>query len=412
LLLPYLLIIGIDKLVHSLGIKKQEGTSVLQSVLTLIFLAVIGKKRVSKGETIKDYGIAAIAGFSKIPSKSYLHKFLDEITVSCAENFEIVSAKAFKKLGIFKGRIINLDGHFIGYFGKSKIGKDKHPTRNISMKGIKAFFSQDQETGNPIFARVAYPRKGLTPENATIPMLENIKDIFPEIEKVVFDKWFSVGSLLEYLDKKMKLKYVTLIKLYENRIEEMKSIPKDEFKPLIGTDRMIGFKETNLRNFSGKMKLIVVRFFEDGIEKYYGYLTNDYESSEEQILNEKSWRWRIENFFKNCNFLGIDALPSIALNKIAAMLAIKLFAFNLIACLRKDLGGDFEKKTVESIFEELIEFPALVKANGDRIVVTFFGNYKNSHKEAVQKLMKKFDESGMNVPISWLGSRRIEVRFK
>ncbi|MGZ4161170.1 MAG: transposase [Methanobacterium sp.] len=397
---------------HYLGVKKQEGISTLQSVLTLIFLAVIGKKRVSKGETIKDYGIAAIAGFSKMPSKSYLHNFLDQITVSCAENFQVASAKAFKKLGIFKSKVINLDGHFIGYFGKSKIGKDKHPTRNISMRGIKAFFCQDQETGNPIIARVAYPRKGLTPENVTIPMLKIVKDILPEMEKVVFDKWFSVGSLLEYLDKKMKLKYITLIKLYENRIEEMKSIPMDEFKPLIGTDRLIGFKETNLRNFSGSMKLIVVRFFEDGIEKYYGYLTNDYESSEEQILKEKSWRWRIENFFKNCNFLGIDALPSLELNKIAAMLAMKLFAFNLIACLRKDLGGDFEKKTVESIFEELIEFPAFVKTNGERIIVTFHGNYKDNQKEAIEKLMKKWDETGMNVPISWLGNRRIEVRFK
>ncbi len=67
------------------------------------------------------------------------------------------------------------------------------------MQGIKAFFSQDQETGNPVFVRVAYPRKGLTPENITIPMIEIIKDILPEMEKVVFDKWFSVGSLLEYL---------------------------------------------------------------------------------------------------------------------------------------------------------------------------------------------------------------------
>ena len=404
--------LGIYQLVSSLGIKKQEGISVLQSVLVLIFLAIIGKKRVSKGETVKDYGIAAIAGFSKMPSKSYLHKFLDQITVSCAENFQIVSAKAFKKIGIFKGKIINLDGHFIAYFGKSKIGKDKHPTRNISMGGIKAFFSQDQETGNPIFARVAYPRKGLTPENVTIPMLQIVKDILPEMEKVVFDKWFSVGSLLEYLDKKMNLKYVTLIKLYENRIEEMKSIPTEEFKPLIGSDRLIAFKDTTLRNFSGGMKLIVVRFFEDGIEKYYGYLTNDNESSEEQILDEKSWRWRIENFFKNCDFLGIDALPSIELNKIAGMLAMKIFSFNLVACLRKDLGGEFEKMTVESIFEEIIEFPALVKTNGDKIVVTFYGNYKDSHKAAVQKLMKKFDETGMNAPISWMGDRRIEVRFK
>ena len=404
--------LGIYQLVTSLGIKKQEGISALQSVLVLIFLAIIGKKRVSKGETIKYYGIAAIAGFSKMPSKSYLHKFLDLITVSCGENFQIVSAKAFKKMGIFKGKIINLDGHFIAYFGKSKIGKDKHPTRNISMGGIKAFFSQDQETGNPIFARVAYPRKGLTPENVTIPMLQIVKDILPEMEKVVFDKWFSVGSLLEYLDKKMNLKYVTLIKLYENRIEEMKSIPTEEFRPLIGSDRLIAFKDTTLRNFSGGMKLIVVRFFEDGIEKYYGYLTNDYESSEEQILDEKSWRWRIENFFKNCDFLGMDALPSIELNKIAGMLAMKIFSFNLVACLRKDLGGEFEKMTVESIFEEIIEFPALVKTNGDKIVVTFYGNYKDSHKAAVQKLLKKFDETGMNAPISWMGDRRIELKFK
>ncbi len=403
---------GIDKILDTLGIKKQKGTSIFQSVLTLIFLSVIGKKRVSKGETLKDYGIAAIAGLSKIPSKSYLLEFLDKITVSCAEKFQIASAKAFSKFGIFKGRIINIDGHFIAYFGKCKIGKDKHATRNISMPGIKSFISHDQETGNPIFVRVAYPRKGITPEKATIPILEITNDILPGIEKVVFDKWFSVGSLLEYLDKKMDLKFITLVKLYENRIEEMKSISKEDFRPLIGTDRLIAFKETNLRNFSGSMKLIVVRFFEEGIEKYYGYLTNDYDSSEEQILKEQSWRWRIENFIKNCNFLGLNALPSIELNKIAAMVAMKIFAFDLIACLRKDIGGDFENKTVESIFEELIEFPALVKANGDKIIVTFHGGYDYSQKEAIQKLMKRFDETGMNVPISWLGNRRIEVRFK
>ncbi len=69
-----------------------------------------------------------------------------------------------------------------------------------------------------------------------------------------------MGSLLEYLDKKMKLKYITLIKLYDNRIEEMKSIPKEMFKPLVGTDQMIAFKDTTIRNFSGSMKLIVVKF--------------------------------------------------------------------------------------------------------------------------------------------------------
>ena len=40
------------------------------------------------------------------------------------------------------------------------------------------------------------------------------------------------------------------------------------------------------RNFSGSTKLIVVKFFDSGEEKYHGYLTNDYEESEAQIIDE------------------------------------------------------------------------------------------------------------------------------
>lgn len=396
----------------NLGIEKQKGIATLQNVLSLVFLAVIGKKRVIKVEKVKDRGIAVLAGFSKLPSKSSLYGFLDKISVASAEKFGIACAKAFKKQGIFNGRTVNLDGHLISYFGDLKIVKDKHPTRNVIMRGIKAFIIQDQDTGNPVFGRVEYPRQGLKPATVAVPMLEIARNILPDLEKVVFDKWFSVGSLLEYLDKKMNLKYVTLIKLYDNRIEEMKSIPKAEFEPLVGTDRLIAFKDTTLRNFSGSMKLIVVCFLEEGIEKYHGYLTNDYESREVQILNEKSWRWRIENFFKDFDFLGLDALPSIELNKIAAMIALKLFAFNLMACLKQDMEGEFEKLTVESLFEEIIAFPALVKAKGDRIVVTFYGNYKEKHRVAVETLLRILDESGRNLPVSWLGNRRIEVRFK
>lgn len=396
----------------SLGVEKQKGISILQSVICLVFLSIIGKKRVSKVENLKDHGIAVVSGFSKLPSKSYFHEFLNKIMVSGAENFEIASAKAFNKFGLFKGKIVNLDSHIISYFGDKKIGKTKHGTRNISTRSIMAFTVQDQETGNPIFVRVKYPRKGLKPENLTVPMLKISKDILPNIEKVVFDKWFSVGSLLDYLDKTMNLKFVTLIRLHENRIEEMKSLPKDKFRPLVESDRMIAFKDTTLRHYTGNTKLIVVNFVDDGEEKYCGYLTNDYESTEEQIIDEKNWRWRIENYFKECDFLGLDALPSIELNKIAAMMAIKAFSFCLVSCLKIDLGGDYKKMTIESIFEEIFEFPAIVKGKSDRLIVTFYGNYKDRHKNAVLKMMQKINETGRNVPIPWLGNRKIEVRFK
>ncbi|MBE0523165.1 MAG: hypothetical protein IBX40_02345 [Methanosarcinales archaeon] len=105
-------------------------------------------------------------------------------------------------------------------------------------------------------------------------------------------------------------------------------------------------------------------------------------------------------------------VPSIELNKIAAMLALKIFSFNLIACLKKVKGNEYEKMTVESIFVEILEFPALVKVNGGRLIVTFYGNYKDRHKNAVMKMMQKIDKTGRNEPIPWLGNRKLEVRFK
>ncbi len=131
--------LGIDKLVCSLGVEKQKGISILQSVIGLVFLSVIGKKRVSKVDNLKDHGIAVVSGFSKLPSKSYFHEFLNKITISGAENFEITSAKAFNNFGLFKGKIVNLDAHIISYFGDMKIGKTKHGTRNISTRSIMAF---------------------------------------------------------------------------------------------------------------------------------------------------------------------------------------------------------------------------------------------------------------------------------
>ncbi|PXF62171.1 MAG: hypothetical protein C4B59_00740 [Candidatus Methanogaster sp.] len=134
-----------------------------------------------------------------------------------------------------------------------------------------------------------------------------------------------------------------------------------------------------------------MKFFDGDEETYHGCLTNDYTESEAQIIDGSRWQWRIENFSEECDFLGIDALPSIELNKIAAMVAMRLFAFDLIARPKKGAGREFENLTIESIFEEIIEFPELVKAKRDRIVVTFYGGYKEWHKAAVNALMGRLD---------------------
>jgi len=58
---------------------------------------------------------------------------------------------------------------------------------------------------------------------------------------------------LDYIDKEMGLKYVILLKLYQNRVEEMKSIPAEQFREM-GDERKITFIRTHLR----KARLIVI----------------------------------------------------------------------------------------------------------------------------------------------------------
>jgi hypothetical protein len=409
LLIPYLLHLGIVDNISALKVEKQSGIPIEKAVLALLHLGIVGKKRISRIEDVTDQGLAVFAGLSKMPDPSFFHEFLDKVKTADAEQFNILCSRRFKEIGLFKGKIINLDRHFMGYFGKKRIGKDKHPTRNISMKGVNASFTHDQETGDPIFVRADYP--GLKPEDVAIPMLNTTMDIINnEMEMIVFDKWFSVGSLLDYVNIEMKIKYVTLLKLFQNRIEEMKSIPADQFREM-ADGRKITFIHTSLRNYTGEAKLIVIWFQEDGEDKYYGYLTNDEESPEEETVITYAKRWRIENFLKEAIFLNIDKLPGIELNKISAMLAIKLIGYCTVSCLRRDIGGDYAKVEIEGIFEKFLNIQAFVKSKGETIHVNYY-RYPSELVPLFQDLNEKLKNKGINPAVPWLNNKTLEFHFK
>jgi len=401
--------LGIAEKVNVLAEKKENGIPIEKAVLALLYLSIIGKKRINRVGKITDQGVAVFAGLGNIPDSSFFHNFLNKTKTADAERFNISCSKKFKEMGLYNGNIVNIDRHFMGYFGKKRIGKDKHPTRNISMKGVNASFTHDQETGDPIFVRVDYP--GLRPEEIAIPMLNTTRNIIgDEMNMVVFDKWFSVGSLLDYINREMRLKYVTLLKLFPNRIEEMKSIPADKFREMMD-GRRIAFIDTKLRNYEENVKLIVVWFQENGEDKYYGYLTNDEESPEEEILEIYAKRWGIENFFKEALFLNIDKLPGIRLNKISTMLAIKLIGHCIVSCLRRDIGGDYSKTEIEGIFEKFLNIQAFVQSKGQTIHITYH-RYPPELEALFQNISEKLKNKGIDPKIPWLNNKQLQFHFK
>lgn len=266
-MIPYYLQIGLTERAAALGQEKQEGIPTLSSILGLINISIFEEGSIWGIDGLKDKGFPALCGLGKLPDPSFFYRFLPGVKTRGAEDFIVECSKKFVETGLNRGRVVNLDGKFLGYFGKKKIGKTKHPTRNMVLPGLNVFAVQDQETRNPLFLRVRYP--GLKALDVGIPLLERTMEIVGEgqLEKVIWDRWFSVGALLDYLDKYMDLKYVTILRMHQNRIEEMKEIPLSEFRTM-ADGRQVAFKDTDLRNYEGTSKLIVIRFEEDGEEKY------------------------------------------------------------------------------------------------------------------------------------------------
>jgi hypothetical protein len=155
----------------------------------------------------------------------------------------------------------------------------------------------------------------------------------------------------------------------------------------------------------------VIWFREDGEDKYYGYLTNDEGSLEEETVAIYGKLRGIENFLKEAIFLNIDKLPGTELNKISVMLAIKLVGYCTVSCLRRDIWGDYAKMEIEGIFEKNLNIQAFVRSKGEKIHVTYY-RYPPELVSLFQGLNEKLKSKGINPKIPWLNNKILEFHFK
>jgi hypothetical protein len=88
--------------------------------------------------------------------------------------------------------------------------------------------------------------------------------------------------------------------------------------------------------------------------QYFALITPACDMSAETAMPTYTKRWRIENFFAENAFLGMNRLPSLNLNAIQTMLSLRLLAFHVVDHFRYDLGPAYQKKSPELIHREFI----------------------------------------------------------
>jgi len=393
-----------------LDIKKRQGIPPLKAALCLINTAILGKKSLNAAGKVSDLGIICASGLSQFPEDSHFHLHLESSSIRSIREAMIWGSKVLYQLGLIRGEVVNLDAHFVGYFRASLIGKDKHPTRNISLPGIKFYYAQDSLEKEPLYLEPHYT--GGKPVDVALPLIDaTLKVIDTKDVRFIFDRWFSVGQLREFLDKNYQVEFVTLLRLHRNRVKEMQRIPKDRFRRLNETQR-IAVTTTSIRNYTGKLKLIVIEE-EDADPPLRGYLTNVQEDIEPRLIWEYSKRWRIENFFKENLFLHLDHLPGIDLAKINLLLYYKKAAYHAVSAFKKSLPDEHKNKHIQTIVEDFLEAEAFVKKRGDRIRVSFMAHrYEDILQPIFSKIDHKLEEKGIKPVYPWLNDHKIEFEFK
>lgn len=411
LIIPFLLQTRVWRLAQRLWADSRKGLGSLQIFLLLFFSALGGVKNINKLKNVQDIGLAVLAGLPKLPSPAAVHNYLDRVKSSSLTAVKLHTSRILKKIGLIRGRIINIDVHVTEYFGKQHLPEGHHGTKNKPVKCWCTLVAQDQDTKNPIY-HYTYLKH--------LSIFEILPDFIQKVRSVVggapwftlvFDREFFKGEFFAELIKTPRTKFITLAKNYKTIIEQLEVLPEKCFRALCeGKEVMTTY--LHVTGCETPLRTIVIKLLDTG--KLIALLTNDEKTPEELLILRYARRWRIENLFKDtAAFLHLDRLPGIKQTKIDTLLYLKFLAFTMFNYLRLQLGGAYATLNLESMFERILNTKARVQLVGDQLVVRF-AYFKDQEivMERYRHLNAKLLRNNIDPNVPWLGNAKLVFLFE
>jgi hypothetical protein len=287
-LIPYLQQLDLYGPLGQLSAPKTTGIPTEKVALQLIWEPIFGYRQgIRSIDPISQADFGALSGLPFICSVSTEYRFLAESTTERSEAFQKHLGQRLLALGYVAGDVLNMDGHAIKLFSRKEMKASFLSKDKAYGKAIRTFYTQDQATKKPLFAKVAY--SGTTVAQVTPQLVEANKEILGGPFLSVNDKEWFIGSLLEQLDKIHGIQVLLPLKRSAKRIKEMEAIPFAQFK-YRHQNRPIAALVTDLDGFSGQMKLFVKQK-QDGT--FFALITNKKYFRASRAMEIYRRRWRI-----------------------------------------------------------------------------------------------------------------------
>jgi hypothetical protein len=405
---PFLSQLKILDVVKAAGLPGTKAIPAVSYLLSCLAFKLLGTERYAHaGDHGFDAGLGMFAGLNVLPKCTAMSTYSYSLDAAHMQRLQRAFVKHAQALGLYDGKIVNLDFHTIPHYGDESV-LEKHwaGARGKVMKGALTLFAQDAESKLLLYSAADIQR--VESDDQILTFISFWKQVQRGVKPtLVFDSKFTTYDRLSALNAQ-HVKFITLRRRGTKLIKDLEAITDWKRIRIPHTKRkfpnpQVHESTVTIRHYVGELRQIVVRG--NGREKPAFIITNDVDAPVELVVGNYSRRWRVENGLAEAvKFFNLNSLSSPILVKVHFDVTMTMIADTLYSMLAKRLRG-FEDCDAPKIFRSFVRGEGHIAVNGNSVTVTF-------PKRAHNPILRSVPWSKLPMSIPSLPGTELDLRFQ
>jgi transposase-like protein len=406
LLLPALVALDLPGAVTGARLPGTREVPALSSLLSLLALKAIGRRRVSHVDDVcVDPALASFAGLESLPKASSLGSYSYRLKRAHDEALLAGLARAMTATGQSNGADFDLDFHAIMHFGDD-VALETHyvPRRSQRTEAVLSFFAHDGQTSNLVYANAACTKADQAGQVIAFARhWQAATGTAPEL--LVFDSKVTTGAGLAELHA-AELTFITLRARNAKLTAQLQALP-DSAWTQITLDRRgphakpeVHEHDVTVRGCPIALRQIAVRGL--GHEHPTLILTNDRTNAPKWIVGRYAKRMRIEQrLAESIRSFHLDALSSAVALNVDLDSTLTVWAAAAYDHLRQRLPG-YQSATPDTIWRRFISTSGQITIAPDHITCRL-------NSRTYSPVMRSASLPDTEIP--WWGGRPLRLQF-
>lgn len=406
LLVPGLVELDLPAAVKEAGFPGTREVPALCSVLSLLALKAIGRRRVSHVDDVAtDPALAAFAGLETLPKATALGSYSYRLERRHDRALLAVLGRAMVAGGQAAGADFDLDFHAIMHFGHD-VALEEHyvPRRSQRTESVLTFFAHDGQTRNLVYAN-ADLRKHDQAEEA-LRFAHHWRTATGKLpELLVFDSKLTTGDGLAALDGE-GIRFLTLRQRSPKLIADLAALPAEQWTTIRlerrgpHTHPQVHESEVSVRGCPVALRQLAVRGL--GHEQPTLLITNDPDAPAARLVARYARRMAIEQRLAEAiRSFHLDALSSAVALNVDLDVTLTIWAAAAYDQLRRRLRG-YETTTPDTIWRRFLSTPGWITIGPDEVIARL-------KPRTYSPIMRQAQLPEVTVP--WWGGRPLRFQF-